>query len=103
MKFRSPTTRSRFHLLLAASLLLLGWFQLNHELTAHLEHPNEGCVICVFTGHLGDGATASVIKLQAVHLPFRLAIAPCYVAPTLEQPFRLALSQRGPPLDSSLI
>lgn len=103
MMFRSQTSRFRFHLLLAASLLLLGWFQLNHELTAHLEHPDEGCVICVFTGHLGDGATASVVTLSAYHFPFRLVIAPGHIAPTLEQPFRLALSQRGPPHDSSLI
>jgi hypothetical protein len=103
MMFRSQKSRLRFHLLLAASLLLLGWFQLNHELTAHLEHPNEGCLICVFTGHLGDGATASAFTLHAVNLPYRLDLAPCYVAPTLEQPFRLALSQRGPPHDSSLI
>jgi len=102
MKFRSHTFRSRVNLLLAASLLLLGWFQLNHELTAHLEHPSEGCVICIFTGHLGDGATASVFALHAVHFPFRLDIAPCYVAPTLEQPFRLALSERGPPSLSRL-
>jgi len=54
------------------------------------------------TGHLGDGATASVFALHAVHYPFRLDIAPCYVAPTLEQPFRLALSERGPPSLSRL-
>jgi len=97
MKFSSHTLRSRIHLYLAASLLLLGWFQLNHDLTAHLAHPDGGCVICVFTGHLGDGATASVFTLHAVHYPFRPDIAGCYVAPTLEQPFRLAISERGPP------
>jgi len=103
MKFRSRTTRFRYNLLLAASLLLLGWFHLNHDLTAHLEHPDDGCVICVFTGHLGDGATATTFTLHVVHLPYRLEIAPCYTAPTLAQPFLHALSQRGPPLDSSLI
>ena len=103
MRFRSHTLRFRIPLLLAASLLLLGWFQLNHELTAHLGHPDGGCVICVFTGHLGDGATSSDFTLPAFNFPFRLAIAPRYTAPTLAQPFRHALSQRGPPLDSSLI
>jgi len=103
MAFHSQTLRLRLSLLLAASLLLLGWFQLHHELTAHLEHPDSGCVVCVFTGHLGDGATASNHSLHAVNLPYRLDTAPGYTAPTLAQPFRLALSQRGPPAHSSLI
>jgi hypothetical protein len=103
MAFHSQTLRLRLSLLLAASLLLLGWFQLHHELTAHLEHPDTGCVVCVFTGHLGDGATASIPVLHTAHFPYRLAAAPGYTAPVLTQPFRLALSQRGPPAHSSLI
>jgi hypothetical protein len=103
MAFHSQTLRLRLSLLLAASLLLLGWFQLHHELTAHLEHPDTGCLVCVFTGHIGDGVTSSVLALQSVHFPCPLDIAPGYTAPTLAQPFRLALSQRGPPAHSSLI
>jgi hypothetical protein len=103
MPFHSHTLRLRLSLLLAACLLFLGWFQLHHELTAHLEHPDNGCVVCVFTGHLGDGATASGLTLHAVHIPFRLDVVPGYTAPSLVHPFLHAFSQRGPPLDSSLI
>jgi len=103
MTFRSHMLRYRIDLVLAASLLLLGWFHLHHELTAHLAHPDESCMVCVFTGHLGDGAVPSMPATPAVGLTFRLDITPRYVAPALEQPFRVALSERGPPSLSSLI
>jgi hypothetical protein len=100
--FRSPVLRSRLNLLLAVSLLVLGWFQLQHELTAHLEHPDPGCLVCVYTGHLGDGAAPATRLLLAIAIALLLFLTPAYSAPTLIQPFRHALSQRGPPAHSSL-
>lgn len=97
MRIRSQHPHFRVSLLLAVSLLFLGWFQLHHELTAHLWHPDTGCVICVFTGHLGNGATPAPLSLQAIPFPYLQGSAPAYTAPALTQPFRLALSQRGPP------
>jgi hypothetical protein len=97
MRSQSQRLRFRVSLLLALSLLFLGWFQLHHELTAHLGHPDSGCVICVFTGHLGDGAMPAVLSLQAVHFPYPLHQVTGYTAPAISQPFRLSLSQRGPP------
>jgi hypothetical protein len=85
---------------LAASLLLLGWFQLHHELTAHLESDGAGCQICVFAGHLGDGITASQIVLDKAEHPLCHTLSNHYAAPYLALLFRSALSQRGPPVPS---
>lgn len=88
------------HLLLAASLLLLGWFQLHHELTAHLDDDGQACQVCLFAGHLGHGVTAKpTAPGTAVHAIRCLAAVP-YTPPFLALRFRTALSQRGPPLVS---
>jgi len=94
---QSPRLRFRISLLLALSLLFLGWFHLHHELTAHLMHPDSGCVICVFTGHLSNGATPAALSLQSGPFPYLLESIPDHPAPALIHPFHFALSQRGPP------
>lgn len=91
--------RRSLHLVLALSLLLLSWFQLQHELTAHVHNAGHGCEICIFTGHLADGAPVTTAVPAVVHLPFHFE-ANHYDAPTLAQPFRLAFSQRAPPRHS---
>jgi len=89
--------RRSLHLVLVLSLLLLSWFQLQHELKAHAGQPDQGCEICVFTGHLGHGAPATIATPGPVHIPFHFELAR-YDAPTLEQRFRHVQSERGPPL-----
>jgi hypothetical protein len=100
MKLHPHKLRRPLHLLLAASLLLLGWFQLHHELTAHLEHHDGSCEICVFTGHLGDSAISTPVLPSISDHPIRYDLVSCYVAPTLSLLFRTVLSQRGPPAHS---
>ena len=98
MNSQAHKLRYPLHLMLAASLLLLGWFQLHHELTAHHENDGEACEICVFAGHLSDGAVASSSLPVNTDQPIRTATARHYEAPFLALLFRSALSQRGPPL-----
>lgn len=88
--------RRSLHLALVLALLVFGWFQLAHELKAHVHQPDHPCEVCLFTGHLGHGATTSINTLAVVPVAFHYETSH-YVAPLLAQPFRLALSQRGPP------
>lgn len=93
--------RYPLHLLLAAALLWLGWFQLHHELTAHQADEGQACQVCLFAGHLGHGIAASPPAPGTVAPVLRHALADDYTAPFLALRFRSALSQRGPPLHTS--
>jgi hypothetical protein len=92
----------KFRLILALSLLLLGWLQLHHELTDHLGHSDESCEICVFMGHLGDGAHASLSQFFSNSQIIGYLAAVIYDAPALEALFRSVLTQRGPPTPNSV-
>ncbi|MET0029718.1 MAG: hypothetical protein ABW101_18960 [Candidatus Thiodiazotropha sp.] len=92
----------KFHLFLALSLLLLGWLQLQHELTAHLGHDDEVCEVCVFAGHLGNAALAAPPTPCTSHFTIRYEKPGRHIAPILEPPFRCVLSQRGPPTSDSV-
>ncbi|MEJ2453931.1 MAG: hypothetical protein P8103_07220 [Candidatus Thiodiazotropha sp.] len=100
MTTRTRKLRFPIHLLLAASLLALGWFQLHHKLTAHLHDDGAACEICVFAGQLGDGVIASPVVPVTTDLPIRFSVANHYATPFLEPLFRSSLSQRGPPIHS---
>ena len=100
MKPSASQLQVSLRLLLAASLLLLGWFQVHHELTAHLEHHDGSCEICVFTGHLGDGVVSVPIVPGKTDIPIRYDAVVSYIAPTPALLFRSVLSQRGPPFHS---
>lgn len=88
--------RRTLHIILALSLLLLSRYQLAHELTAHVQQADQGCEVCLFTGHLGHGAPPTATTLSSLPLQIHFDTT-TYSAPTIVPPFRLALSVRGPP------
>ena len=88
--------RRSLHLLLALSLLMLSWYQLGHELSAHAGQASPDCEICLFSGGLGHGATPSIPLVTAPPLQTYFSV-PRYTSPTIALPFLLALSERGPP------
>lgn len=103
MKTCQSSSHLRFNLWLAAAFLLLSWFQLHHEITAHLDGDSDGCEICAFNGNLGNSLTTEDYTAQFDRTPLRAHVASIYNSPTVAQPFRLVLSQRGPPAFSDLI
>ncbi len=102
MDLRLRILHHKFRLTLALSLLLLGWLQLHHELTDHLGHSDESCEVCVFMGHLGDGAHVSLPQFSNTALIIGYRAARIYDAPALEPLFRSVLTQRGPPPPNSI-
>ncbi len=89
--------RRALHIALAISLLFLSWLQLAHELDIHADQPGHICEFCLFTGYLGHGATATVAMPTLAHVQYAFYRSGHYSSPVVNQPFRLALSQRGPP------
>ena len=88
--------RRSLHLLLALSLLMLSWYQLGHELSAHAGQAAADCEVCLLSGSLGHGATPAAVTLTAPP-PKTHYIAPVYASPAIALPFLVALSERGPP------
>ena len=96
MNVRSQPKRYALHLLLAAALLLLGWLQLAHELDLHAHDSGEPCEICLFTGHIGQGAPATPLVFVVFH-PADLYCPVLYVAPWVASYRAHGVSPRGPP------
>ncbi len=88
--------RRSLHILLALSLLMLSWYQLGHELSAHAGQAAQDCEICLFSGNLGHGATPHITTVAAQPLHFYFSVHR-YDSPTVALPFFKALSERGPP------
>ncbi len=89
--------RRALHIVIAISLLCLSWLQLAHELDIHAHKPGHACEFCLFTGYLGHGATVTLAMPKLAHAPYAFYRAGYYRSPIVSQPFRFALSQRGPP------
>lgn len=83
--------------MLAASLTLFSWLQLQHEVTDHLGHHDDGCEICAFNGHLGNSPVSTSFSSPTLHIPLFLYTLGPYDSPNLTQPYRLTISVRGPP------
>lgn len=88
--------RRSLHIILAVSLLFLSWLDLAHHLDIHAHQPGHVCEFCLFTAHVGHGTPASVAMLGAPGVDHFFLLG-TYLNPVVGQPFRLALSQRGPP------
>lgn len=88
--------RRGLHTLLIVSLLLLSWLQLRHELDLHAHQSGHACEFCLFTGFAGHAAAASVATPPLDQARYAFEVGH-YLAPIISQPFRHALSERGPP------